>query len=125
MEEFIEPLKQQNKMSCLCFYSETQIEQNMSFGADADIYLDNKRWNSDACNINQWALYNSTADTYINIYKYLCYSISPIICLSKIFKWSKHNAMQSNADWEMKAKLLETNVPQKIIMIRFETHWFS
>ncbi len=42
----------------------------MQFGADADIYIDKKRLHSDACNINQWTLYNSTADTYIKLSKY-------------------------------------------------------
>ncbi len=42
----------------------------MQFGADADIYIDKKRLNSDACSVNQWALYNSTADTYIKLSKY-------------------------------------------------------
>ncbi len=70
-----------------------------------------------ACDVYQWDLYNSAADTNI-----------------------KSNAT-CNADWEMnnkrssedvrwrsflrwgtvKVKLLETNAPQKILMIRFET----
>ncbi len=42
----------------------------MQFGADADIYMDKKGWNSDTCNINQWDVYNSRADTDIKWYKY-------------------------------------------------------
>lgn len=36
------------------FYSEAQPEQNFEFSA-VDIYL-GKRWNFDACNVNQWDL---------------------------------------------------------------------
>ncbi len=39
-------------------------------------------WNSDACDVNQWDLYNSRADTDIKWSKY--HSISPVICLSKM-----------------------------------------
>ncbi len=42
------------------FYSETQTEQKMQFGAD-----------SAACNVNQWDLYNSIADPCIKLSEYL------------------------------------------------------
>ncbi len=123
----------------------------MQYGADADIYTDKKRLNCVACNVNQWDLFNSIIDSDIKLYKYHCHSVSSIICLSKMrLKWSKH-IMQCNPmlieRWinkrssedvrcfgglgrsflhqgTVKVKLLETNVPQKILMIRFETHWF-
>ncbi len=78
-----------------------------------------------------------------NIQISVCYSISPIISLSKMrLKWSKHimqwNPMMRDEEikspqkmWRsflrwgtVKVKLLETNAPQKILMIRFETLWF-
>ncbi len=34
----------------------------MQFSADADIYMAKDWWNSDACNANQWDLYNSIAN---------------------------------------------------------------
>ncbi len=40
----------------------------MQFSADADIYMD-KKYESD-CNVKQWDLYNSIADTYKQLYKY-------------------------------------------------------
>ncbi len=52
------------------FYSETQTKQNMQFGADADINMAKKWWNSDACNVNQWNLYNTTPDTDIKWSQY-------------------------------------------------------
>ncbi len=60
-------------------FSKAQTEQKycMQFGADADIYMDKKWWNSDACNANQWDFYNGIADTYIKWCKYqwsLCIS---------------------------------------------------
>ncbi len=122
----------------LLFYSETQTEQKYAIWCRC-WYLGYmmKFW----C-LNQWHLYNSIADTYnyINISHHY---ISPIIWLSKMrLKWSKHimqcNPMmierwrhkRSSEDvrWRsflrwgtVKVKLLETNVPQKILMIRFET----
>ncbi len=39
-------------------------------------------WDSDACDANQWDVYNSAADTNIKWSKY--HSISLIICLSKM-----------------------------------------
>ncbi len=52
-------------------------------------------WNSDACDVNQWDLNNSRADTDIKWSKYQSsLYISNNMCLSKMrLKWSKHNAM--------------------------------
>ncbi len=35
------------------------MSKNMQFGADADIYINKKWWNSDACIENHWYLINS------------------------------------------------------------------
>ncbi len=46
-------------------------------------------WDSDACDVNQWDVYNSVADTDIKWSKY--HSISSILRLSKMrCKWSTH-----------------------------------
>ncbi len=88
-------------------------------------------WNSDACNVNQWNLYNSTADTYdINISRH---SISPIIKTYNAMLIERWRNKRSSEDvrWRsflrwgtVKVKLLETNAPQKILKIRFETNRF-
>ncbi len=40
-------------------------KQKKQFGADADIYMIKKWWNTDASHVNQWDLYNNIAYTYI------------------------------------------------------------
>ncbi len=99
----------QSSMAHIVWYNKektavTQTEHKYEFDADADIYT--TWWNSDACNVNQWDLYNSGADSDITWSKYS--SISAIICLSKMrCKWSKH-IMQCWLRDE------ETNAPQKM-----------
>ncbi len=48
---------------------EEKLLKNRQFGADADVYMDKKWWNSDISNGNQWARYNSIAGTNIKLYK--------------------------------------------------------
>ncbi len=48
--------KKKKQRNTSVFYSEDQTEQKY-----ADIYIA-KKYNSDACNANQWYLYNSIAD---------------------------------------------------------------
>ncbi len=45
-------------------------KKKKQFGADPDIYMDKRWWNSDNCNVNMWEFYNNIADTYIKLYKY-------------------------------------------------------
>ncbi len=79
-------------------------------------------WDSAACDVNEGDLYNSAADTDLNISGR---SISPIIRLSKMrWKWSKHIMIERwrNKDVRWRSFLRwGTNAPQKILMIRFET----
>ncbi len=55
----------------LSFIKRLKLSKNNQFGANADIYMHKKWWNSAACDVNQWDLYNSRADTDIKWSKYL------------------------------------------------------
>ncbi len=57
----------------------------MQFGSDSDIY---KSDSSDVCNVNQWGLHNSTADTCIQLY---IHSSRYIICVLVIWYLNDQN----------------------------------
>ncbi len=61
----------ENMEEQLSFIQRSKLSKKYPICVDADIY-DKDEWNSDACNVKLWDLYNSMTDIYIKWYIGCC-----------------------------------------------------